>query len=175
MYITYISVSNSTPLAVTGPHGQLASTGYSHRIRIGPDRAYPLHFTPSQLLQLLHTECAIAAMKLERNSFLLPFWALSFEMITFQPLIIIYSATLVSKCDTITRSCCQGIFVFCSFIYGQILPNNLTHPWKVWYILGQNWCARETNIQLLSSYIITRLPKVILVPCSKPLPKAMEE
>ncbi len=26
MYITYISVSKSTPLAVTGPHGQLAST-----------------------------------------------------------------------------------------------------------------------------------------------------
>ncbi len=25
MYITYISVSKSTPLAVTGPHGQLAS------------------------------------------------------------------------------------------------------------------------------------------------------
>ena len=28
MYITYISVSKSTPLAVTGPHGQLASTIY---------------------------------------------------------------------------------------------------------------------------------------------------
>ena len=26
IYITYISVSKSTPLAVTGPHGQLAST-----------------------------------------------------------------------------------------------------------------------------------------------------
>ena len=30
-HITYISVSKSTPLAVTGPHGQLASIGIPHQ------------------------------------------------------------------------------------------------------------------------------------------------
>ncbi len=32
MYITYISVSKSTPLAVTGPHGQLASSFIYHKL-----------------------------------------------------------------------------------------------------------------------------------------------
>ncbi len=32
MYITYISVSNSTPLAVTGPHRQLASVVFCRRV-----------------------------------------------------------------------------------------------------------------------------------------------
>ena len=47
--------------------------------RIGPDRAYPLHFTRPQLLLL--------PLLLGWNLFLLVFLALSFEMITFQPLI----------------------------------------------------------------------------------------
>ncbi len=51
-------------------------------IRIGPDRAYPLHFTHPQLLLLLPL-----LLKLGWNLALLVFWALSFEMITFQPLI----------------------------------------------------------------------------------------
>ncbi len=53
-------------------------------IRIGPDRAYPLHFTRPQLLLLLPV---LLPVKLGWNLFLLVFWALSFEMIAFQPLI----------------------------------------------------------------------------------------
>ncbi len=34
MYITYISVSKSTPLAVTGPHGQLASNSLRQKLGI---------------------------------------------------------------------------------------------------------------------------------------------
>ncbi len=54
------------------------------QIRIGPDRAYPLHFTHPQLLLL---PVLLPVLKLGWNLFLLVFWALSFEMITFQPLI----------------------------------------------------------------------------------------
>ena len=68
-------------------------------IRIGPDKAYPLHFTHPQLLLLLPllpllcvcemflSLLCISGMELGWNLFLLVFWALSFEMITFQPLI----------------------------------------------------------------------------------------
>ncbi len=49
-------------------------------IRIGPDRAYPLHFTLPQLLQLL--------------PFLFCIWALSFEIIKLQPLIILAFCTI---------------------------------------------------------------------------------
>ncbi len=58
-------------------------------IRIGPDRAYPLHFTHPELLLLpvfLSLLC-ISGMELGWNLFLLVFQALSFEMITFQSLI----------------------------------------------------------------------------------------
>ncbi len=55
--------------------------------RIGPDRAYPLHLTHPQLLLLsllcVHPSTIAAAA----FAFLLPFWALSFEIMTFQPLI----------------------------------------------------------------------------------------
>ncbi len=61
-------------------------------IRIGPDRAYPLHFTHPQLL-LPVLPVLILYISPTRNCccchcFFLPFWALSFEMITFQPLIL---------------------------------------------------------------------------------------
>ncbi len=54
-------------------------------VRIGPDRAYPLHFTPPQLLQLLQLLCVL--LQLLCVSFC--FWALYFEIIKFQPLIYI--------------------------------------------------------------------------------------
>ena len=63
--------------------------------RIGPDRAHPLHFTRPQLLLpvllpvLFLSLLCISGMKLGWNLFLLVFWALSFEMITFQPLIVL--------------------------------------------------------------------------------------
>ncbi len=60
--------------------------------RIGPDRAHPLHFTRPQLMLtvlLLPVLLCISGMKLVWNLFLLVFWALSFEMITFQPLIVL--------------------------------------------------------------------------------------
>ncbi len=62
-------------------------------IRIGPDRAYPLHFTLSQLLLQLLT---FSGRKLGCNLFLLVFWALSFEMITFQPLVSFGSGNVYS-------------------------------------------------------------------------------
>ncbi len=81
--------------------GKLFDTTFAKQqlpIRIGPDRAYPLHFTRLQLLLLLPvllllpslcvlSLLCISGMKLGWNLFLLVFWALSFEMITFQPLI----------------------------------------------------------------------------------------
>ena len=53
VYIAYISVSKSTPLAVTGPHGQLASFIFcqlgsaSYRRLVLKEVPLPLYFLPS--------------------------------------------------------------------------------------------------------------------------------
>ena len=58
-------------------------------IRIGHDRAYPLHFTLPQLPQLL-LQLLLQMMEDRMEYVSFSFWALSFEIIKFQPLIFFY-------------------------------------------------------------------------------------
>ncbi len=57
MYITYISVSKSTPLTVTGPNGQLASLLFSNKIvivKFGPSWLLAAHTVPVQHTTMLY-------------------------------------------------------------------------------------------------------------------------
>ena len=73
------------------------SKSFPYVVRIGPDRAYPLHFTHPQLLLLL--------LLLPVLPLLYCTWALSFEIIEFQPLISLVFPLGKGTCSGQERSC----------------------------------------------------------------------
>ncbi len=116
---------------------------YHCTIRIGPDGAYPLHFTLPQLLQLL---CVFETggqkwweNEMEYVSFC--FWVISFEIIKFQPLISLYIWLLVysARIYQFSPGCFQSVMKALTKISKPLVVN-------IWLLMF--WKQKE-NIILL--------------------------